>query len=308
MFWCCDRRSVGAAAGQLEGSLEGPRRRPIGSCDYTRIHAIHAEQDGGIHHKRTYDGDAAAQSNVLYAVEKWSCTDQDYPPPFSPLQYDGTYVKNGQVVYEGTSFAGVIGIGGTCMVPGKYSAEINARDSSKPSLSEAIASAKAGNLGLMMMLRKGCEQGIGFEDAVKYYSDTPLIQGGYVTAAGAAAGEGAIVTRGAHPNETDILRLSSGYPAEKPWFLVQTNYDHWKDVPWYDNRRGSAICLMENIGADNVDLEALWGVVSDNGKGQCKKGLNTVYNVATIHTELVVPATSEYHTYLRHNIIEDVVV
>lgn len=251
---------------------------------------------------RSCTGIVAQNSNGTVMMAR----NQDYPPPFSPLQYDGTYVKGGKVVYEGTSFAGIVGVGGTCMVPGKYSAEINARGSHKPSFEDAIAAAKRGSPNFPMLLRKGCEQGLSFEDALTYYSETPLILGGYVTVAGAAAGEGAVVTRGADPKDTDLLRLSSGYPSDKPWFLVQTNYDHWEDAPKSDNRRDSAICLMTNLGADNVDLEALWTVVSDEGKGQCNSSRG-VYNGATIHTELVIPATGEYHTYLRHNIIDVVV-
>jgi N-acylethanolamine-hydrolysing acid amidase len=232
---------------------------------------------------------------------------QDYPPPFSPLQYDGTFVKNGTVIFEGTSFAGTVGMGGTCMVPGKWSAEINARGANKPSLAEAIKSAAAGDPAFPNLLRKGCERGGDFEDALKFLSDTPLILGGYITMAGAKPGEGAIITRNAAAEGTDVLRLKDGYPTDEPFYLVQTNYDHWTDPPTSDDRRVSAKCLMENLGPQNVDLDALWGVMSDTGKGQCKSHRG-VYNSATIHTELVVPATGEYHTYLRHNIIEDVVV
>jgi hypothetical protein len=229
---------------------------------------------------------------------------QDYPPPFSPLQYDGTFVKNGKVIFEGTSFAGTVGMGGPCMVPGKWSGEINARGANKPSLAEAIKSAAAGDPSFPGLLRRGCERGGDFEDALKFLSDTPLILGGYITMAGAKPGEGAIITRNTTAEGTDVFRLKDGYPADKPFYLIQTNDDHWKDPS--DGRRNTGKCLMENIGPENVDLDALWGVMSDKGKGECKGG--GIYNAATIHTELIVPATGEYHTYLRHNIIEDVVV
>lgn len=251
---------------------------------------------------RACTGIVAQNSNGTVMLSR----NQDYPPPFSPLQYDGIFMKNGTVLYEATTFAGIIGVGGTCMVPGKFVGEINARGSNKPSVPDALAAAERGDLGLPMMLRRGCEQASTFEGAVKFYSETSLIDGGYVTLAGTSAGEGAVLSRNATAGDVDVVRLDEGLPSEDPWFLVQTNYDHWEEDPASDNRRTSAICLMEEIGPDNVDLDALWNVMSDNGKGTCK-GERGVYNGATIHTELTIPATGEYHTYLRHNIIEAVV-
>jgi N-acylethanolamine-hydrolysing acid amidase len=226
---------------------------------------------------------------------------QDYPPPFSPLQYDGTFTKGGKVVFEGTSFAGTIGMGGTCMVPGKWSAEINARDDYKQPLQKAIESASKGDFCFPMLLRSACEHGGEFEDGMKYLSETPIIQGGYLTVAGAAPGEGAIVTRNASGTDTDILRLKDGYPADKPWFLIQTNYDHWKKAPIYDDRRDNGKYDMEQVGPGNLTLDTLWDVMSTSGGPHGPIG---VYNPATIHTELIIPAKGEYHTYLRHNVID----
>jgi len=256
--------------------------------------------------QRSCTGIVAQDSNGTIMMGR----NQDYPPPLSPLQFDGTFTKGGKVLYEATSFAGNIGIGGTCMVPGKYSAEINARGAKTPSAEEIIKAASDGKPCFPMMLRLGCEQGLSFEDAVKYYSDTDMILPGYVTMAGAAPGEGAIVTRNAAAEGTDVLRLSDGYPADKSWFLIQTNYDHWSKAPTADDRRDQGICLMEQLGQADVNLDSLWEVMSTDYKGKdgkCK-GIRGVYNQATIHTELVTPKTGEYHTYLRHNVIADSVL
>jgi len=259
---------------------------------------------------RSCTGIVAQDSNGTVMMAR----NQDYPPPLSPLQFDGTFIKGGKVLYEATSFAGNVGIGGTCMVPGKFSAEINAREANTPSQAEILASVAAGKPCFPMLLRQACERASDFEDAVEFFSDADMILGGYVTVAGAAPGEGAIVTRNATGgNETDVLRLADGYPrdSDDPWFLVQTNYDHWEKAPTADDRRDQGICLMGNLGQDAVDLDELWKVMSVQGSlgkdGKCR-AVRGVYNVATIHTELVIPVAGEYHTYLRHNIIEDVVV
>jgi N-acylethanolamine-hydrolysing acid amidase len=224
---------------------------------------------------------------------------QDYPPPFSPLQYDGTFTKGGKVVFEGTSFAGTIGMGGTCMVPGKWSGELNARDAHKSSLQESIDRASKGQPCFPVLLRQACEHGGNFESGLKYLSETPMITSGYITIAGAAPGEGAIITRNGSGTDTDILRLPAGLPADKPWFLIQTNYEHWEKPPALDDRRDNGIKSMKEVGPDGLNLDTLWTVMSTQGSPR------GVYNQATIHTELVIPATGEYHTYLRHNIIDD---
>lgn len=229
----------------------------------------------------------------------------DYPPPFAPLQYDGTFMKGGKVLFEGVSFASITGMGGNCMVPGKWSAEINARDSYKPSLKEAMQHASKGWLGYPQLLRKGCEHGGDFEAGLKFLSETPMISGGYITIAGAAPGEGGILTRNSTGTDTDVLRLKDGHPAGKPWYVIETNYDHWKKPPAGDDRRDNGIKSMEAVGPDKINLETLWDVLSDEGKGSGTRG---VYNSETISTQLVIPATEEYHPYMGHSILENSVV
>jgi len=145
------------------------------------------------------------------------------------------------VVFEGTSFAGTIGMGGTCMVPGKWSGELNARDAHKSSLQESIDRASKGQPCFPVLLRQACEHGGNFESGLKYLSETPMITSGYITIAGAAPGEGAIITRNGSGTDTDILRLPAGLPADKPWFLIQTNYEHWEKPPALDDRRDNGI-------------------------------------------------------------------
>jgi len=229
----------------------------------------------------------------------------DYPPPFAPVQYDGTFMKNGKVLFEGTSFASITGMGGNCMVPGQWSAEINARDSYAPSLHEAIEHASKGWLGYPQLLRKGCENAGDFEAGLKFLSETPMIANGYITIGGAAPGEGAILTRNATGTDTDVLRMKDGHPAEAPWYVIQTNYDHWTDAPASDDRRDNGIKSMEAVGQSNIDLDSLWEVMSDTGKGSGTRG---VYNAATVSTQFVIPATGEFHAYMGHNIIESSVV
>merc|ERR1712232_1132857 len=164
---------------------------------------------------------------------------------------------------------------------GKWSVSIDARDSHSPSLADAMIYASKGAPTFPLLTREGCARGGDFNSAVDFFSNTAMINPGYFIIAGAAPGEGAVVTRNSTAEGTDVLRLQNGYPSEKPWFLVETNYDHWLKPPAWDDRRDSAIADMVKIGQENVSLDTLWSVMSDTGKGTGTRG---VYNQAIIHT------------------------
>jgi len=239
---------------------------------------------------------------------------QDYPPPFAPLQYDGIFMKNGEVLFEATSFAGIIGVGGTCMSPGGFSVSIDARGTNTPKLAEALELAKSGaHFSAPTITREVCARGGGFESAIEYLSSEIMIDPLYFIVAGSEPGQGAVVTRNASAaaGETDVWRLKDGYPKENPFYLVETNYDHWGDVPSSDDRRNDAICIMEEIGADNVNMDTLKQVISDRGRGKvwpnCRSSRG-VFNLATIHSELIIPAVSDYRTYTRNPFGSDEVV
>ena len=40
----------------------------------------------------------------------------------------------------------------------------------------------------------------------------------------------------------------------KQWYLVETNYDHWKPVPAGDDRRGPANRFMSQFDSSNITI------------------------------------------------------
>jgi len=220
---------------------------------------------------------------------------QDYPPPFSVLLYNAQVYKGGKMLYQGTAFAGVIGVA-TAMAPGGWAVSIDARSSYSPTLEQALAVARAGGAVFPWITRQALEAPEvtdSFEAAVNYFATKPMILPGYLIVAGAHPGEGAVVTTNSSADNNDVWRLKDGYGGG--WYLAETNYDHWAPAPLDDDRRWFVKHRMEEIGTGKVGLRDLWNVLSQG----------PVYNLATIHTELVEPATGDYQTYLRHNIIAE---
>ena len=46
------------------------------------------------------------------------------------------------------------------------------------------------------------------------------------------------------------------------WYLVETNYDHWKEPPAHDDRRHPAIKALEAIGIAKITPETLYQALS----------------------------------------------
>ena len=43
---------------------------------------------------------------------------------------------------------------------------------------------------------------------------------------------------------------------------METNYDHWVDAPFFDDRRGPAKACLAEVGPRNVNFESLYNVLS----------------------------------------------
>jgi len=228
---------------------------------------------------------------------------QDYPPPFTLVMIHTIFTKGGKKLYEGTTYAGTIGLS-TASVPGGWDVSINARGNSLCSKSRdacqkaAVAAAGNGAAIFPIFTRQAADNvGASYEDAKDFFTERELIMPGYIIMGGTKPGEGAIVTRSPEGNETNVLSLfdKNGTDAGGgDWYVVQTNTDHWKPAPIYPNtntsRRGCATAHMDKVGKKSIDLLQLWNVLD----------VNPVYNPATIHTDLVAPKWDEYRTYKRH--------
>lgn len=263
----------------------------------------------------------------LSAVSSRSCTsivaqrdngtvylarNQDYPPPFTLVMVHAIFKRDGEILYEGTTYAGTIGLSTAMTRRGSYdkrwAVSINARSNplkgKAEGLRQAVESAKNGGAIYPLFTRMGCDAVVeGYSAAKKFFSTRPLIMPGYMILGGANPGEGSILTRNASietgPGASDDFSLFSQSPPSKDnaggvWFVVQTNTDHWEKAPLYPgyniSRREQAVKGLDACGTDRVDLQALWKVLDTT----------PTYNPTTIHTDLVAPVWGEYRTYKRN--------
>lgn len=72
--------------------------------------------------------------------------------------------------------------------------------------------------------------------------------------------QGCVITR--DRDNFNMLSLDSKSINTKLWFLVQTNYDHWKTPPFFDDRRTPATKCLNEAGQKNASLGLIYNVLS----------------------------------------------
>jgi len=95
-----------------------------------------------------------------------------------------------------------------------------------------------------------------YASAVENLSTGHLIADVYYIIGGVSANEGAVISRN-RLNASDVWVLNS-----TKWFEVQTNYDHWNQPPWFDDRVVPADEAMTALGQENLSLDGLFKVLS----------------------------------------------
>jgi len=86
------------------------------------------------------------------------------------------------------------------------------------------------------------------------------------------------------------MPLTFGFWTAPPvFFEVQTNYDHWTQPPWFDDRTVPAENGMNALGQANLSLKGMLGVLS----------IKPVLNLMTTYSILASPADGSYETLGR---------
>jgi len=106
----------------------------------------------------------------------------------------------------------------------------------------------------------------------------------YYITAGAGINEGTVISRN-RDNASDVWSLTN-----ESWFEVQTNYDHWKPIPWFDDRVTPSVNSMNAMGQKKLSLEGLHAVLS----------VKPVLNIQTVYTIALSPADGLYTSYIRN--------
>lgn len=201
---------------------------------------------------------------VNWTDAQWLMTDR-----LRDVTFNARMHKNGEVLYSGTWYASFIGLL-TGVRENAMTITVDTRfdNNYDKYLLKWLHNQDDTDQFLTLTTRLAMETYDNFNDASKSILNTKMIGPSYIIIGGADAGEGAVITLGPNGTLADYWDIPEAYPADADsadkWYVLQTNYDHWNQPPWYDDRRIPGCDCMDEVGSTNLDIATLYNVL--NGK------------------------------------------
>jgi len=236
---------------------------------------------GNIYHARNLD--FGLFDGYTFKNDSWLLTDK-----LRPVLFNGRWMKAGVNIFNTTSFAGFIGLL-TGAKQGGFSMSVDSRfdENFDKYLLEWIENKYNGS-ELCLTLRNIMMNATNYADALSLLQTTDFIGPAYIIIGGIAVGEGAVVTRTA-VKSIDLWTLQQQLDGGS-FYVVETNYDHWKPPLPIDNRRTPAEICLNTTGQANINLPTLFNVLS----------ARPVRNQLTSQTVLMQPQIGRYEAYKQY--------
>jgi len=148
-------------------------------------------------------------------------------------------------------------------------------------------------------IRLIAQEATTYDAAVQAVKGAALSAASYFVLAGVRSGEGVLLTRGRDVGDVDVLKLQ---PSAGRWYLLETNYDHWKPPPDSptsgDDRRDPGEAALARMGQKNVSADGLLTVLSDQTCNR-SRGERNILNAHTVYTAVMLPAQRGLRVVLR---------
>lgn len=198
--------------------------------------------------------------------------DWQLPVNMRNLTIEVDFVRGGEVVFTGDVIVGTVGVGTGISRKGGFSISINERNLGGKIFQSGINALLKKSKCPTLVARELLTTSTSFVEAVETLTKVLLVAPVYYIIAGSGLNEGAVITR-ARDKCIDLWLLESGNSSRgnntllQKWYLLETNYDHWKEPEPYDNRRGFGIQYLNKLGQDIVataegmeSLIAMWPI------------------------------------------------
>lgn len=196
------------------------------------------------------------------------------------------FQRRGEVVYTGTTFAGMVGLL-TGQKPHGFTISLDERDEGRLWMNILSAMITWGRGVSTFLIRTALDNdNFDYNKALSFLTNEPFIAPCYVIVGGVNSSQGAVVTRG-RLEPANVWKLDA---EEGVWFLVETNYDNWVTPPSSDDRRDPAIQSMKALGRGNLSETNLFNVLS----------IPPVLNSGTTYTVVMSAGNPDaYNTWIR---------
>ncbi|MFT7807719.1 acid ceramidase [Arapaima gigas] len=203
-----------------------------------------------------------------------------------PLVVNVDFQRNNKTVFKSTSFAGYVGML-TGVRPHTFTLTMNERfslDGGYIGIIEWILGKRDG-MWMSFLTRSVLENSTSYEEAKQQLSQTKLLAPAYFILGGNQSGQGCVITR-SRVLSLDIWELDRSLGR---WYVLETNYDHWKEPLFLDDRRTPAMKCMNQTTQPNISLKTLYDVLSTK----------PVLNKLTTYTTLMDVAGGHLESYIR---------
>ncbi|KAM3864769.1 acid ceramidase [Diretmus argenteus] len=203
-----------------------------------------------------------------------------------PLVVNLDFKRNNQTVFKSTNFAGYVGML-TGIKPHIFSLTMNERfslDGGYIGILEWILGKRDG-MWMSFLTRSVLENATSYEDAKYRLSQTKLLAPAYFILGGNQTGQGCVITR-SRELSLDIWEIDLKLGR---WYVLETNYDHWKEPLFLDDRRIPAMKCMNQTTQTNISLKTMYDMLSTK----------PVLNKLTTYTTLMEVSKGKLESYVR---------
>uniref|UniRef100_A0AAX7V8H3 Acid ceramidase n=1 Tax=Astatotilapia calliptera TaxID=8154 RepID=A0AAX7V8H3_ASTCA len=203
-----------------------------------------------------------------------------------PLVVNLDFKRNNQTVFKSTNFAGYVGML-TGIKPNIFTLTMNERfslDGGYIGILEWILGQRDG-MWMSFLTRSVLENATSYEEAKSRLAQTKLLAPAYFILGGNSTGQGCIITR-SRLLSIDILEIDLKLGR---WYVLETNYDHWKDPFFLDDRRTPGMKCMNQTTQANISVKTMYDVLSTK----------PVLNKLTTYTTLMQVSEGKLESYIR---------
>ncbi|KAJ8777731.1 hypothetical protein J1605_001190 [Eschrichtius robustus] len=240
---------------------------------------ITEDKEGHLLHARNMDFGVFLGWNVNNNT--WVITEE-----LKPLTVNLDFQRNSKTVFKAAGFAGYVGML-TGFKPGLFSLTLNERFSTNGGFMGVIEwiLGKKDAKWIGFIIRSVLENSTSYEEAKTILTKTKILAPAYFILGGNKSGQGCVITRD-RVQSLDIYELD---PKQGIWYVVQTNYDRWKNPFFLDNRRTPAKMCLNRTTQENISFATMYDVLSTK----------PVLNKLTVYTALIDVTKGQFETYLR---------
>jgi len=199
------------------------------------------------------------------------------------------FKRNGKTLYKTVNFAGYIGVYNGVR-QNAFSITANERfnkDGGYIGIMKWLAGTAPNAKFMTFLVRDTLEQANTYEEAKAMLNNTEVLSPVYFILGGNNTGEGCIITRSREESLGEIQSLNLADP--NGWYVLETNYDYWKEPLFLDDRRTPGNICMRKLGRAGVDFAGLFNVLSSQ----------TTLNKLTVYTVLMQVNDFSLETYIQ---------